>query len=125
MGTLAYRPDGPFYALELDREFRSLGHELSPLNLPLDSFSAGPRVLRSGDSPFDGGLPGLIADSLPDAWGERIPARAAREIYEEVEAATLGGWRDSAAYAGVPDKISGIWEKEPGPEGHGRNSEGH
>jgi serine/threonine-protein kinase HipA len=72
MGTLAYRPDGPFYALELDREFRSLGHELSPLNLPLDSFSGGPRVFRSGDSPFDGGLPGLIADSLPDAWGERM-----------------------------------------------------
>jgi serine/threonine-protein kinase HipA len=72
MGTLAYRPDGPIYALELDREFQSLGHELSPLNLPLDSFSGGPRVFRPGDSPFEGGLPGLIADSLPDAWGERM-----------------------------------------------------
>jgi len=41
-----------------------------------------------------------------------IPARAARAIYEEVEAATLGGWRAAAAYAGVPEKITGIREKE-------------
>jgi hypothetical protein len=67
MGTLAYRPDGPFHALELEREFIAAGHELSPLNLPLASFSRGPRVFGPGDSPFDGGLPGLIADSLPDS----------------------------------------------------------
>lgn len=72
MGTLAYRPDGPFHALELEREFTTAGYELSPLNLPLDSFSRGPRVFRPGDSPFDGGLPGLIADSLPDSWGARM-----------------------------------------------------
>lgn len=72
MGTLAYRPDGPFYALEMEREFLASGHELSPLHLPLDSFSRGPRIFRPGDSPFEGGLPGLIADSLPDAWGERM-----------------------------------------------------
>ena len=72
MGTLAYRPDGPLYALELEREFIAQGHELSPLNLPLSGFSRGPRVFNPGDSPFEGGLPGLIADSLPDSWGERM-----------------------------------------------------
>lgn len=72
MGTLAYRPDGPFHALELERAFIAAGHDLSPLNLPLDSFSRGPRVFRPGDSPFDGGLPGLLADSLPDSWGARM-----------------------------------------------------
>jgi serine/threonine-protein kinase HipA len=41
-----------------------------------------------------------------------MPARAARTIYDEVEAATLGGWAAAAAYAGVPGKIAGIWEKE-------------
>ena len=46
MGTLAYRPDGPFHALELERDFVATGHELSPLNLPLDSFFRGPRVFR-------------------------------------------------------------------------------
>ncbi|MDP3068697.1 MAG: hypothetical protein Q8N18_00330 [Opitutaceae bacterium] len=41
-----------------------------------------------------------------------IPARAAKTIYDEVEAATLGGWRAAAAYAGASEKIAGIWEKE-------------
>jgi serine/threonine-protein kinase HipA len=41
-----------------------------------------------------------------------IAPRAAKSIYEEVEAATLGGWRTTASYAGVPDKIAAIWEKE-------------
>jgi serine/threonine-protein kinase HipA len=41
-----------------------------------------------------------------------IPAQAARSIYDEVETATLGGWRDVAAYAGVPTAIAGIWERE-------------
>jgi serine/threonine-protein kinase HipA len=72
MGMLAYRPDGPAFALELERGFTTLRHELSPLNLPLDSFARGPRVFRPGDSPFEGGLPGLVADSLPDSWGERM-----------------------------------------------------
>ena len=60
------------HALELDRAFLASGHDLSPLSLPLDSFANGPRLFRPGDTPFAGGLPGLIADSLPDAWGERM-----------------------------------------------------
>ena len=40
------------------------------------TFAAGPRLFRLGDTPFAGGLPGLIADSLPDAWGERSIANA-------------------------------------------------
>ena len=51
---------------------------------------------------------GIVVESATHG----IPARAARAIYEEVEAATLGGWRDAAAHAGVPAKIAGIWEKE-------------
>lgn len=72
MGTLAFRADEAMFAIELDREFSGMGHDLSPLNLPLESFLRGPRVFLPGDTPFDGGLPGLIADSLPDAWGERM-----------------------------------------------------
>ncbi len=72
LGVLAYRPDGPVHALDLDRSFLASGHDLSPLSLPLDSFANGPRLFRPGDTPFAGGLPGLIADSLPDAWGERM-----------------------------------------------------
>jgi serine/threonine-protein kinase HipA len=71
-GVLAYRPDGPVHALELDREFLASGHDLSPLSLPAETFAAGPRLFRPGDTPFAAGLPGLSADSLPDAWGERM-----------------------------------------------------
>ena len=72
LGVLAYRPDGPVHALEFDREFLASGHDLSPLSLPVTTFAGGPRLFRPGDTPFAGGLPGLIADSLPDAWGERM-----------------------------------------------------
>jgi serine/threonine-protein kinase HipA len=72
LGVLAYRADGPEYALELEPAFLAGGHDLSPLNLPVTSFATGLRLFRPGDSPFAGGLPGLIADSLPDAWGERM-----------------------------------------------------
>lgn len=72
LGELAYRPEDAVYALELDREFLASRHDLSPLSLPLETFSAGPRLFRSGDTPFVGGLPGLIVDSLPDAWGNRM-----------------------------------------------------
>ncbi len=80
LGVLAYRADLPAYALELDRAFLESGHDLSPLNLPLATFAAGPRLFRSGDTPFIGGLPGLIADSLPDAWGERMLRQEAPDI---------------------------------------------
>lgn len=72
LGVLAYRPGEAVHALELDRAFLATGHDLSPLNLPVESFATGLRLFRPGDTPFAGGLPGLIADSLPDAWGERM-----------------------------------------------------
>ena len=72
MGRLAWRGASPAFAMELTPEFLALGHDLSPLHLPLEGFRAGPRVFSPTDSPFPQGLPGLIADSLPDAWGERM-----------------------------------------------------
>ena len=72
MGVLADRPDGPLHALALDASFLAKGHELSPLNLPNSLFAGGLREFRPGDTPFSDGLPGLIADSLPDAWGRRM-----------------------------------------------------
>lgn len=41
-----------------------------------------------------------------------ISARMAREIYGQVEAATLGGWRAAATQAGVPAAMIAYWEKE-------------
>ena len=72
LGQLAYRPADATYLLELDRAFLASGHDLSPLSLPVATLATGPRLFRIGDTPFIGGLPGLIADSLPDAWGNRM-----------------------------------------------------
>lgn len=103
LGVLAYRPDLPAYALELDRAFLASGHELSPLNLPLATFAAGPRIFRSGDTPFTGGLPGLIADSLPDAWGERMLRQEAPEIKSAIGKLAVIGQRGPGAITFEPE----------------------
>src|SRR4051812_38209423 len=71
MGKLTHREDDGAHLLEFETSFLQLAHDLSPVSLPLEKM-ARPRVFRAGDSPFPGGLPGLIADSLPDAWGDRV-----------------------------------------------------
>lgn len=71
MGRLTHRENDGAHLLEFEASFLQLGHDLSPIAFPLEQM-AQPRVFRAGDSPFPGGLPGLIADSLPDAWGERV-----------------------------------------------------
>lgn len=71
MAVLAFRDGPPTYVLEFDRTWLEKGHDLSPLHLPIERLGS-PRVIRPGDTPFTGGLPGLIADSLPDVWGERM-----------------------------------------------------
>lgn len=72
MATLAQAGDPPEYALAFDPEFLAAGHDLSPLKLPRESLTPSPIIYREGTSPFPGGLPGLIADSLPDSWGRRM-----------------------------------------------------
>ena len=58
---------------QYDESFLALGLELSPLYLPNRSGAMAP------SSPFEGNLPGLFADSLPDYWGRAIVDRRLRE----------------------------------------------
>jgi serine/threonine-protein kinase HipA len=58
---------------QYDDSFIRTGVELSPFYLPLQQGV----VELSG--PFEGGLPGLFADSLPDYWGRSIMDRRLRE----------------------------------------------
>lgn len=57
--------------------------ELSPLYLPLQT-----GVLQT-NSPFEGNLPGLFADSLPDYWGRTIMDRRLREMGIAPESASI------------------------------------
>ena len=80
MATLAFRADLNAFALEFDPSFVREGHDLSPLKLPLQVYGRGVHVFQASDSPFAGGLPGLIADSLPDAWGEKLLRQEMPEV---------------------------------------------
>ncbi|HMD60538.1 MAG TPA: type II toxin-antitoxin system HipA family toxin, partial [Opitutaceae bacterium] len=80
MATLAQAGDPPEYALAFEPEFLATGHDLSPLRLPRDALTSAPVIYREGATPFPGGLPGLIADSLPDSWGRRMQQLAYPEI---------------------------------------------
>lgn len=52
-------------------EFRSGGLQISPVHLPLER--AGPLVFDElRDKPAFRGLPGVLADALPDAFGNRV-----------------------------------------------------
>lgn len=79
MARLIHRETDGAHLLEFEASFLRLGHDLSPVSFPIEQM-AQPRVFRGGDSPFPGGLPGLVADSLPDAWGERMMRAELPEI---------------------------------------------
>lgn len=57
-------------SFEYDPQFRRSGLDLSPLKMPLDS----PRIFSFGDLDRQTflGLPGLLADALPDAYGKAL-----------------------------------------------------
>lgn len=77
MAKLVQAGDPPEYALEFDRAFLETGHDLSPLTLPRERIEGRPLVFQPGvTSPFEGGLPGLLSDSLPDAWGRKLQNKA-------------------------------------------------
>lgn len=72
LGTLA--DTGQQILFEYSPQARQQGLELAPLRAPLDHVGA-----ITGES-FFMGLPGLIADALPDGWGLLLTDRAFRRI---------------------------------------------
>jgi len=84
IGHLVHR--GPLY-FAYDPEWIARGLNLSPISLPF------------GDVAYNGakgveGLPGLLADCLPDAWGRRVArAEFAKNKWGEPTAMSLLAWR--------------------------------
>jgi serine/threonine-protein kinase HipA len=78
LGTLAHTQAGVFF--EYSAEAVARGLELSPLKAPLPRAGAASVALRG--PAHSHGLPGFIADALPDGWGlllmDRAFARAGR-----------------------------------------------
>jgi len=74
VGAVAWDRDRGFATFEFDRPFLEKGLDLAPLEMPIAE-------ARGGDARFEfrtlpkrtfRGLPGLLADALPDRFGDRI-----------------------------------------------------
>ena len=70
VGYLLWREDTQTATFEYTPEFRKLGLDLSPIEMPLSQ----PRVFSFSNISKETflGLPGLLADSLPDAYGKAL-----------------------------------------------------
>lgn len=77
VGAVAWDSDSQYASFEYDPAFISKGWDLSPIKMPLSQgkriFSF-PDLRKPKDSEFDTfkGLPGLLADVLPDKYGNEL-----------------------------------------------------
>ena len=76
VGTVSLPCDDPIARFQYTDEFRGMGVELSPLRMPLS-----PAVFAFPDLAIGSfhGLPGLLSDSLPDKFGNKVIAAWLRE----------------------------------------------
>ncbi|MFW5758503.1 MAG: type II toxin-antitoxin system HipA family toxin [Bacteroidota bacterium] len=77
VGAVAWDATTGFAAFEYDPKFKQLGWDLAPLKMPIsdnrNQFSF-PELRKDDKSEYDTfkGLPGLLADSLPDKYGNQL-----------------------------------------------------
>jgi len=77
VGAVAWDEETGYASFEYDPIFRQLGWDLSPLKMPLDSAIrpiSFPELRKDKNSEYDTfkGLPGLLADALPDRYGNQL-----------------------------------------------------
>jgi len=77
VGAVAWDADNGLATFEYDPKFKTLGWDLSPLKMPVsdnrNQFSF-PELRKDKNSEYDTfkGLPGLLADALPDKYGNQL-----------------------------------------------------
>ena len=76
-GAVAWDETTGYATFEYDPDFRQLGWDLAPLKMPVTDSGriyAFPelRKQRNAESDTFKGLPGLLADALPDRYGNRL-----------------------------------------------------
>lgn len=77
VGAVAWDAATGYAVFEYDPKFKQSGHDLAPLKMPLSSNRAQftfPELRRERDAEYDTfkGLPGLLADALPDRYGNQL-----------------------------------------------------
>lgn len=77
VGAVAWDADNGLATFEYDPKFKTLGWDLAPLKMPVsdnrNQFSF-PELRKDKNSEYDTfkGLPGLLADALPDKYGNQL-----------------------------------------------------
>ena len=76
-GAVRWDPDLQLASFEYDKKFLTRGYELSPIKMPVKNGSriySFPELRKAKDEEISTfkGLPGLLADSLPDKYGNRL-----------------------------------------------------
>jgi serine/threonine-protein kinase HipA len=74
VGAVAWNEAKGFASFEFDESFLKKGLDLSPLKMPIANTSNGKKIFSFPELNRDSyrGLPGLLADSLPDRFGNRV-----------------------------------------------------
>ncbi|MCF8359691.1 MAG: type II toxin-antitoxin system HipA family toxin [Prolixibacteraceae bacterium] len=77
VGAVAWNKETGYATFEYDTKFKQLDWDLSPIKMPVNesrSIYSFPELRKDGNSEFDTfkGLPGLLADSLPDKYGNQL-----------------------------------------------------
>jgi serine/threonine-protein kinase HipA len=77
VGAVAWDEKTGYATFEYDQKFKQLGWDLSPLKMPItasNSLFSFPELLKDRNSEYDTfkGLPGLLADTLPDKYGNQL-----------------------------------------------------
>ncbi len=77
VGAVAWDEKSGIASFEYDSRFKTFGIDLSPFKMPIDkrqTIFSFPELRRNTQSPFDTfkGLPGLLADVLPDKYGNQL-----------------------------------------------------
>lgn len=74
VAALAWDKDKESGVLEFFQEFSTLNLDIAPLIMPLDDIRRGERIFQfaANKGKTFKGLPGLVADSLPDDYGNSV-----------------------------------------------------
>ncbi len=77
VGAVAWNADSGYASFEYDRGFLKRGYDLAPLTMPIRRALDGHTIFEFPDLRFItySGLPGMLADSLPDRYGTELVNR--------------------------------------------------
>ena len=74
IGVVFWNPQKRYATFELLPDFYQNGLDLAPLTMPMDDIRRGQRIFEFPhlDNETYSGLPGMLSDSLPDAFGNQV-----------------------------------------------------